>query len=165
MKFPRSITAKIPVRHLSNYSNPDDPHFSQLITCGVDQTREEALRNAYRWLNGKIIGPPMATPHMTAEQIAADGLIGVYDVDLNGDVELELGLNCRVFNAYAFQIEETSGVDREEETRRLKKLYGQNFEPDFSDSRVIGRYTKDERPHYRRRWVGGKYIYEEIKGA
>lgn len=54
-------------------------------------------------------------------------------------------------------------VDHAAETAALRAKFGESFEPDFTDSKVIGRWKPDTSPSYRRRWNGEKYVYEEIK--
>jgi len=62
------------------------------------------------------------------------------------------------------EIPEVEEPDRTAEIAAAKRKYGHNFEPDFTDSPVIGRWVNDKpEKKYRTRWVGGKYVTEEIK--
>jgi hypothetical protein len=51
---------------------------------------------------------------------------------------------------------------RAEITATLRARYGPDFEPDFSTNSTIGRWKEKEIKERRRRWVGSKYIYEEM---
>ncbi len=47
---------------------------------GPAETQAEADRRYERWLEGKVLGKPMATAEMTVEQLEAYGVVGVYEI-------------------------------------------------------------------------------------
>lgn len=179
------------VRYCGNSYDPRKENFGMTVTRGFHSQPDEDVANAYRHLDGKVLGPPEATDHFTREQLEANDMVSVWNIQDEDDgltkmADVLLGNDYQIYHApqhkkawgqklASLQLGDisivTAGnpcledpiVDRAEKIAALKRTYGENFEPDFTDSKVIGRWKKDDSPKYRRRWNGTKYVYEEIK--
>ena len=52
-----------------------------LIVNEFDQTKAQALAKYHKWLEGKIIGEPMAAGRFTVKDMKDMGMVGVYELE------------------------------------------------------------------------------------
>jgi hypothetical protein len=94
------------------------------------------------------IGPPKPIDGHTQEQLEEIGIVGVYDpVD-------SMVMNIDWSNKSDDE-QHRLVIDMESREQMLKEEYDQYF----------SQTPAKKEPEYRRRWSGGKYIYEEIDSA
>ena len=69
------------MKFLMNIYNPELPDVYRTVLRSFEETQEEAWQHHLNWLQGKIIGDPVATEFYTVEQLKAMNLVGVYAED------------------------------------------------------------------------------------
>jgi len=108
-------------------------------------------QKAYDSLDHQHMGRTLGNKHI--DTIRPQGYpIG----SLEGGFDLAAGKSFIMQEVFEQIFEQNRELARASETERLKAKYGQNFEPDFDDPKVIGRWIRKTEQDYRARWVGHK---------
>lgn len=102
---------------------------------------------------GLIISVPRPTIVCSQQMLEEHGIVGVYDPHALQDPNEHWILHTTPEDTVA-------QYNLECENRRL---YGDNFKTDHSDNFIVGKWKKKKEKPYRRRWVGDRYITEEIQ--
>lgn len=66
------------MKWLSNTYDPKKRDAKYYVARLIGETQEQAWANHKQWLEGKIIGEPMASETYSVEELKAMGMVGVY---------------------------------------------------------------------------------------
>jgi len=89
----------------------------------------------------------------------------------NFDLEYRLDLEAmqKLMDSIGGWHGETRTKERQQKEKQERMVplvakMGKNFVPDLGDNNIIGHWKSEPKtPNYRRRWVGGKYIWETVE--